>query len=871
MIVPFLGTVEFQAPSFFAFLFLVPLLWWFRSRSTSGRDPLRSLGSLLGRSAAVACVACALAQPVLRTDLSDRALVVVVDGSGSMVGARSAVAAEEIRALWKQRGEADLQFVLVGEGLMLSSDPSEVIAALAGPRDPRRGTDLRSGLELALSALPASLDRRLVLLSDGAASNDSLDEVVTLAAARGIPLDVRRVSMEQALARVLSVDVQEDLLVGESVEVRVEVESAAAADLRVVLSATDGAEVTRTLKLEAGRGAALLSWRPRKDGLQGLQVHLESMTEGLGIESAPPVEQLVRVRPRPRALIVGPPEPSSRLSEALRGFSPPLRTIKRGSLPPPPYDRWTLIALLNPELAALDRARVDGLVEWVRGGGRLVVTGGSHGLVTDSPRLEGIAELLPVRFPRTKKKERAPLGVIYCLDRSDSMAGSGKFELAAAALAQSLHLLPEQARLGIIGFSDFPAWVLPFGSFEGVPVAIDALGEVEVRGGTSIYGGLRAAYEALESDDSLVKHVLLLSDGQSTTTFSRHGDVVAAMKHRGITVSTIAVSKDSDRPEMERIASAGGGRSYYTESFRDLPRVFLDELVEVTRTNKVEEDIAVYAVEGNRLLRKMKAPQRWPSLQGYIRGHQKAGSSLALATEEGHPLLASGRFGRGVVTLFASDLGGPWTRSWWDWEGEHPFWRSIVEATLDPQAPSHLSLTTRVERGAVWVEFDAVDALQNPRGDLRVEAIVEGLEGPSEVWQLPPVGPGRYGGSLRLDGGKPRLLRVAAVGTTHSSSPPAPGGELLASVRSARPLEFRHPSSNPALLAKLARQTGGRELGTLADVLGEPAPTRPVLEPLWPWLLRLALLFFLVDLTWRRLRVPAWLSRPRRGPRPSEA
>ncbi|HCP47455.1 MAG TPA: hypothetical protein DIU15_15545, partial [Deltaproteobacteria bacterium] len=107
-------------------------------------------------------------------------------------------------------------------------------------------------------------------------------------------------------------------------------------------------------------------------------------------------------------------------------------------------------------------------------------------------------------------------------------------------------------------------------------------------------------------------------------------------------------------------------------------------------------------------------------LQGYVRGELKAGSSLALATSEGHPILLTRPHGRGQVTLFTSDVGGPWSIQWHDWSHHPALWTSILNATMSPQPTSQLKLDARVTEDSVHVLFDALDPLLNPRGDLIV-------------------------------------------------------------------------------------------------------------------------------------------------------
>lgn len=836
-------------------LLLLPLLAILRERSTAGLRPWRSFGAMVLRGFALAALLLAIAQPVEERRQADRSLVFVVDASASLDPSRRAAGQAWLDEAWAGRGDIDARIVVSGAELRAVSDLAEARALMAQPASPEAGTDLRSALELGLASLPPARSRELVLLSDGGATRGTVEDALRVAAARDLPVHTVTLGPVALQSAVAWVRPRQDALAGEEVEVAAGLQANGPVDATVILSSSDGIELARTTAaFGPGKAEVALAWTPDTPGLHEVAVTLQ--VDG---DTAPEDDRLaarLRVQPRPAALVVGGKAGGKALRDAVAGFEPPLQVTVVDRLPDPPYSDWTLVALMDPDLPRLPGERLEGLRAFVKDGGKLLVTGGEEGLVTDEDHVESFAEILPVRFPKTKKQQRAPLSVVYALDRSDSMAGSAKFELAAAALAQSLHLLPEEARVGIIGFSDFPEWLLPLAKNPGAEAVLNALELVRIRGGTSIFHALQEGLDALRTDDALVKHVILLSDGQSTTTFARHGDTVTSMLRQNITVTTIAVSKDSDRPEMERIAEAGGGRAHYTERFTDLPKLFLEEMMMVTRTNKVEEEFEVLPVKGSRFLARLKEEASVPRLAGYVRGEQRPGSELALATADGHPVLAAGRHGRGNVVLLTTDLGGPWSERWRTWDQHRALWEGVLDSVLRPDPPERLALTTSTEGTRATLLFDAVDPLRNPRGDLVVEALLDGPDGSTVALPMPLVGPGRYGADADIAPGGATLARVAAVGTTTPDGPPPPGGELLASLHPTAPEERRAGSFNPALMRRVAERTGGLVDPRPADVLARDTPERIERIERWPWPLGLALILLVLDLGWRRARLP---------------
>ena len=848
---------QLEEPQVLWALLLLPLLWLLRERSPAGLTPWRSFGAMVVRALALVAVVVALARPYEEVDAPDRSAVFVLDASSSLRPERAGAALEWLSEAWEERGEAPARIVVAGETAEVFDD----LKAAMDFRDertalPEQGTDLRSALELGLASLPPARHREVVLLSDGSATRGRLSEALRVASARDLQVHAVPLGPSALRAAIERTTPQQDRLLGDEVEVEVALWANGPVTGSVALFTGGGQAVdTQDVVFGPGAGRTTLAWTPAAAGLHEVRVVLTA--EGDAWQGDDMSFARLRVQPRPTALVVGTAGQARALRKAVAGYRPELTVEAVSDLPQPPYDDHSLVVLLDPELRELGSTRIRGLIDTVEQGGRVLITGGGNGLVTDEPSVEPLAEILPVKFPKTKKKQRAPLAVVYCLDSSDSMAGSAKFELAAAALAQSLYLLPEEAKVGVINFSDFPSWVVPLSRFEGADAIIDRLSEVRVRGGTSIYHALQAAYEDLKVDDALAKHVVLLSDGQSTTTFARNGDVVTAMLRRQITVSTIAVSADSDRPEMERIAEAGGGRTYFAERFNDLPQLFLDEMMMVTRTNKVEEEFTVYPVVGHPFLDRVAEDATWPPLAGYVRGEQRPGSDLALATSDGHPVLVAGPHGRGVIALFTSDVGGPWSQKWARWEHLAPLWEGVVESLLRRTPPERVGLETRVEGTRAQLVFDATDPLKNPRGDLVVEAIVEPPDGPATVVELQAVGPGRYGARIDLQTGGATLVRVAATGTTQGwRGPPAPGGEVLASLEPTPPDEVRAASFNPRALRQVSDATGGMWDPSPQDVFGREVAQKVTRVAHHAELLWLALGLTLVDLAWRRLRVP---------------
>ena len=76
-----------------------------------------------------------------------------------------------------------------------------------------------------------------------------------------------------------------------------------------------------------------------------------------------------------------------------------------------------------------------------------------------------------------------------------------------------------------------------------------------------MFPGMRQALVQLQSVEAVVKHVIVLTDGQ--TQAGDFENLTHAMRRANVTVSAIAVGNDADRNLLGKIAHQGGGKFYH--------------------------------------------------------------------------------------------------------------------------------------------------------------------------------------------------------------------------------------------------------------------------------------------------------------------
>ncbi|HTK48272.1 MAG TPA: VWA domain-containing protein [Gemmatimonadaceae bacterium] len=182
---------------------------------------------------------------------------------------------------------------------------------------------------------------------------------------------------------------------------------------------------------------------------------------------------------------------------------------------------------------------------------------------------------------------RLPVNVALVLDRSGSMDGERKFDLAREAVERALALLRPEDRFTLVVYDDV-ADVLAE-STEATPearrLALARLGEVQPRGSTDLHAGWSAgaAQLARRLDERSVARALLLTDGlanQGITARPALAAVAADLRNRGITTSTFGVGADFDERLLRDVAHEGGGNFYFVESAAQIPDLLTSELGE---------------------------------------------------------------------------------------------------------------------------------------------------------------------------------------------------------------------------------------------------------------------------------------------------
>src|SRR5690606_34702875 len=97
----------------------------------------------------------------------------------------------------------------------------------------------------------------------------------------------------------------------------------------------------------------------------------------------------------------------------------------------------------------------------------------------------------------------------------------------------------------VVAFDSASYEIVPLTTVGTGQSAIRRVGRIAASGGTDLYPGMERAYQSLKRADASVKHMIVLTDGQ--TPPNQYASLASRMRAEKITVTGIAVGPDADR------------------------------------------------------------------------------------------------------------------------------------------------------------------------------------------------------------------------------------------------------------------------------------------------------------------------------------
>jgi Mg-chelatase subunit ChlD len=802
-------------------LLVAELLASRRRRGVNRRQWAVAVGA---RAAVAGLVAAALIGVALPRPGRHVAVLFLVDASDSLGPAGRSQAVEWVRqALAHQPSGARAGVALFGGDARLELTVQQRARLLEpSTRIDSSRTNLAGALRLAAAVLPSDAKRRIVVVSDGRATEGDAGAEARRLRAEGIQVDFHPVdSASGADIAVDRVDAPPLVRQGESYTVRATVVATRIETVRVQWerdgrlvseNLTDVVPGSNVLELpqSAGDGGTVSRYRVKISGAE------DSVAENdVGFAA-------VQVEGPPRVLLAeGMAGEGATLADALRAGGIPVDVVAASALPGvDALAAYRATVLVDVDAATLSTGQTDALAAATRDLGHgLVVVGGDRSYALGGYLGSDLEKLLPVTSDVTDPKRRPTVAQVLAIDSSGSMGachcstdganglasgrnsgGVNKTDISRAAAARTVSALSANDQLGILAFNTQDRWIVPLEQLPAQEVVTRGLQGLSPAGGTNLTLPLKDAGDALRQTKAGLKHIILFTDGfTSQQSLATLADQAASLANEGITVSVLATGETGAADNLERVAEAGRGRFYNEQDLSQVPQIMMQEAVLASRQLVNEGEFYPKVTSSAPAVRDLRQS---PPVLGYLATTAKPAAQVDLAVgEEDDPLLASWQLGLGKVTSWTSDASARWSQQWATWDGYTAFWSAVVKDTFPLEGAAGSSVRAQVDGSTVRVTAESADPWP---------------DGATATARL--TGPDLVGRDLPLERVSPTVFvgeaPASAAGTYAAGVVvQGPGGPVLSSTATAvqsYSAEYRPGAADPGALARVSSLTGGR-------------------------------------------------------------
>lgn len=909
--------LTFDAPGYLWLLTLLPLVAIYGYRHLQSLGRVRCMLAILLRGIVIGAVVFAIAGARLAWTTDRVSVMYVLDQSESIHPDQREVMYEYARrnvAEHRSVSREDLAgVILFGADASIDVPPfRDDLPSVSGRSQIEIRTDatnLEQALTLAAASMPTDTRRRIVVLTDGNQTHGQAEKVAASIIASGIGIDFVAIPPQSGADIIVErIDMPTEIRTGQPLEARVVIENippnsvdAEQPDAAEVIEGEEHAtqasrgavkgrlRITRTFggeeellaeqTVEVAPGKNMFPLRHTITRPAPYTYSAQFIADAPASDSRPQNNRsstFVNVRGKSRVLLI---EPASQ-SEDWTSFVNMLRDESIEVTVQPSDATFTSLAELQAYDAVIlanvprvgdDSANTislftdDQINLLVRNtqqlGAGLLMIGGPDSLGAGGWTGTELETAMPVDFEIKNAKVNAVGALALVIDSSGSMEGE-KMVLSRAAARAAVMMLGPSDSLGVISFDSGAHEIIPMQKIGQRSHMLPMIGRIRAGGGTNMFPAMRQAFAELARVEASVKHMIVLTDGQTNP-----GDflgLVEQMKDAGITVTSVAIGQDADVNLLRRIANAGGGKVYHVISPKAIPQIVMRESRRVSRPLIFESGPGVQPqiTYSHELLLGVDTP---PPIHGYVMTTMKD-SPLAqsLITAPGpqdtpHPILAVWQYGLGRSAVLTTDGGQRWASDWNAWPGDAKLMGQLVRWLMRPAGDTgQFSLATIVRDNDVEVVVNALDAEDQFLNFLEPAGSVLGPDMQPILLTLRQTSPGRYAGAFTTDQAGSYFIQVV---------PDASSAPLTTAVTVSATKEYRARQINVPLMQRVAKLQTDKSSG--GDVVRldqanaeEPFDLNPyrgglaaigAIRDAWPMLVLLACCLFGMDVMVRRI------------------
>ena len=856
--------IEFARPEALFLLIVVPaiVLIGIRFRRKNG-IPRRAT---LLRAALMALLVLTIAEPLRTNEQSAGATVFVVDRSASLSDSTLTDVEAWVNSALTSAGSADRAAVIsFADSPELTIPAGDAGAARfdlsAEPSADLTATNMESALAMA-QALPVGGSRRIVLVSDGSQNEGEVLLQASQAASNGVPIDVLPLDgIGMNDFRIAGVAAPTSIWTGDEASISVSVASQQETSGMIEIS-VDGVTQQETVTFAVGMSTHSVVLDDLEPGFHAIEVRTipDAADDRFAENNSAPLSLMVR--DSPALLLVSPAGTDSNfLASAIDQQGAQTTMIAPAEIPTrlSELSVYDAILLNNVPVSQLSVAQIAAITTVTQEYGRgLIVLGGTSAFGPGGYADTELERVLPVTVKVTEGKARQRVALMLIIDKSGSMGSdplqnASKIDMAKEAARLATGALADGDEIGILVFNDSQQWVVRLTQINGsddrdrIEAAISL---VDSDGGTEIYPALDVGFDEISNSDADIRHVVLLSDGKSSTgSRESYQKLIEEIRDSNTTLSTIAIGEDADTELLQFLAEEGNGNYHPAQRPEDIPVLTLAEAQNAGAQSVIRGGFVPIQTSPSPMMTGFD-PETLPQVNGYDYAEARPDAQVVLTSTRDDPLLAKWQYGLGRVVAWTADDGIDFAQAWRQWDDYGTFWSGIVRWAL-PDPESGVVSVTAARDGAdavVQVEAsgDVGDYVDLSTATIAITSPADGTGASVPLYQIAPnvyevrvaepsAGAYRYQLSYSASG----RTEVVDGGFTIPVSP-----------------ELQPTGDGSAILETIATRTGGRILTMDNSDTVFDAPTGGSLgirtfQPIW-WLpLSLALLLLLLEIAIR--------------------
>lgn len=765
--------------------------------------------------------------------IKEEQVVFLIDRSASVQGTEQQVSEWIEKSLDAQKDKHLVGVYSFAENFQseIALTNEEIKLPVFSPMELPGNTDIAKALQLSTGIIDPNKATRIVLFTDGIETNGSVTDQLMKMTGSNVTVDV--VELERISSDDVAITAFETPPVafeGEQQQLNMQIESTKATNGEILLYQNDQLLSREQVSLEQGSNSFTFRNTSKGEGL--LKYDAQVIVQGDALIENNKLTSVTNVESSPRLLVVTNEDATTNIPRVIDQEAIITDVISASSLPfdLSNYLAYDAIIFDNVPGHLVGEQKMNVIEQAVKNFGTgFMMVGGQNSFGLGGYFKTPIEKLLPVEMEVKGKQQLPSLGLIIVMDRSGSMAGS-KMEYAKEAAARSVEMLRDDDHLGFIAFDDRPWQIIetePLTDREG---AVEKILSVGVGGGTEIYSSLAQAYEQLQPLKLQRKHIILLTDGQSSTS-NDYQTLIEDGKENNITVSTVAVGQDADRALLESLAEMGGGTFYEVQDESTIPAIMSTETAIISRTY-IEDNPFYPTIYGDPTWSSLFA-EGVPQMNAYIATTAKQTANVIAQSEKEDPVLAEWMYGLGRTLAFTSDSTGAWSGDFARWNNWGDFWNTAVSRML----PSYSEVPYTIQKAS-----DGSYTVTDPSGKssfIEVAAVNE--KGEELAVSSEPLAPGKSRVTVESEPGLVFFRVSNEQDAVYQAGISIPYSE-----------EYKVQQPDVQKLQLITNRTGGELLSEPADSFRDMDVTSSEKQPIRQLLILVAIILFFIDITIRR-------------------